>query len=130
MRLCRLGRTAREVDDGFCEQSAKQFDLLLLPRAASAEVLAEGFVLDVVPTDAHTEAESTSRQQVDVGGLTGHQRGLALRKQKNPGGETDPLGNVCEVAKHDERVVGRIEFGVGPRKLRCSVGVTAPTTWS
>jgi hypothetical protein len=44
---------AREINDGFREQSAEQPDLLLLPGAAGMEVLPEGLVLDVVPADSH-----------------------------------------------------------------------------
>jgi hypothetical protein len=45
---------AGEVNDRFGEQPAKQFDLLLLPRAAATEVLAQGLVLHVAPADPHT----------------------------------------------------------------------------
>ena len=79
---------AREVDDRFGEQPAKQLDLLLLPGAAGTEVLPEGLVLDVVPADPHTEAQPTAGQEIDIGRLPCHERGLALRKDQDPGGET------------------------------------------
>src|ERR1700682_6750022 len=60
-----------EVNNGFDEQSSKQVDLLFFACTASAEVLSEGLILDMVPADAHSEAESTSGKQIDVGGLAG-----------------------------------------------------------
>jgi hypothetical protein len=41
--------------------------------------LAEGFVFDGVRADAHTEAQPSAGQQIDIGGLACHERGLALR---------------------------------------------------
>src|SRR5258705_10614633 len=82
-----------KVNDGFNEQSSKQVDLLLFPCTATAEVLSEGFILDMVPADAHSEAKSTSGKQIDVGGLAGDQCCLTLRKHENPGGQTDSFGD-------------------------------------
>ena len=104
---------AGEVDDGFGEQPAKQLDLLLLPGAAGAEVLPEGLVLDVVPADPHTEAQPTAGQEIDIGRLPCHERRLALRKDQDPGGETDSLGDAGQIGEHHERVVERVVLGVG-----------------
>ena len=114
---------AREVDDGFGEQPAKQLDLLLLPGAAGAEVLPERLVLDVVPADPHTEAQPTAGEEIDIGRLPCHERGLALRKDQDPGGEADALGDAGQIGEHHERVVERVVLGVGARQLRRSIGV-------
>ena len=114
---------AREVDDRFGEQPAKQLDLLLLPGAAGTEVLPEGLVLDVVPADPHTEAQPTAGQEIDIGRLPCHERGLALRKDQDPGGETDSLGDAGQIGEHHERVVERVVLGVGARQRRRSIGV-------
>ena len=114
---------AREVDDRFSEQPAKQLDLLLLPGAAGTEVLPEGLVLDVVPADPYTEAQPTAGQEINIGCLPCHERCLALRKYKDPGGETDSLGDAGQIGKHHERLVERVPLGVGTRQLRCPIGV-------
>ena len=112
-----------EVNNGFDEQSSKQVDLLFFACTASAEVLSEGLILDMVPADAHSEAESTSGKQIDVGGLAGHQCCLTLRKDEHAGGQPDSLGDASEVAEHDERVVKRIALGLGTGKWRCAIFV-------
>ena len=104
---------AGEVDDGFCEQPAKQLDLFLLPGAAGAEVLPEGLVLDVVPADPHTEAQPTAGQEINIGRLPCHEHCLALRKDQDPGGETDSFGDAGQIGEHHERVVERVVLGVG-----------------
>ncbi len=108
---------------GSCEQLAQQLDLLLLPCAAGAEVLPEGLVLDVVPADPHAEAKSTAGQEIDIGRLPCHERGLALRQDQDPGGETDPLGDASEVGEHHERIVKRVVLGVAAGQRRRSIGV-------
>ena len=105
---------AREVDDRLREQPPEQLDLLLLPGPAGTEVLPEGLVLDVVPADTHAEAEPATGQEVNIGRLPGHERGLALRKDQDPGGEADPLGDAGQIGEHHERVVERVVLGVGP----------------
>ena len=79
--------------------------------AAGTEVLAQGLVLHVAPTDAHTQAQPTAGQQINIGRLPRHERCLALRKDQNPGGEPDALGHAGQKGEHHERVVER----VGPR---------------
>src|ERR1700682_6710793 len=99
---------AREVDDGLCEQPAKELDLLLLAGGAGVEVLPEGFVLDVVPADPYAEAQSTAGQEVNVGRLTRDKRCLALRNDQDPGGESDSLGDAGQIGKHYERVMAGV----------------------
>src|SRR6476619_907827 len=90
---------------------------------ARAEVLSEGFVLNVVPADSHSESESACGQQIDVGGLAGHQCRLPLRKDEHPGGQTDALGDAGELAEHDQRVMERIALGVRAGKWRSAIVV-------
>ena len=78
-----------ERDDRFGPQPAQQLDLFLLARAARFEVLSERLVLDVVPPDADAETNPSARQHVEVGDLARHERGLALRKDQDAGGEPD-----------------------------------------
>ena len=66
-------------------QAPQQLDLLLGPLAPVAEVLAERLVLDRVPADADAQPEPAAAEQVDLGGLFGDQRGLALRQDDDPG---------------------------------------------
>ena len=112
-----------EIDDRFSEQSTKQLDLLLLACSTGMEVLPEGLVLDIVPTDSHAEPEPTPRQEVDIGRLACHERGLALRQDQNPGGESDSLGDARQVGKHHEWVMERIVLGVGAYQWRRPIGM-------
>jgi len=77
----------------------------------------------VVPADSHSESESACGQQIDVGGLAGHQCRLPLRKDEHPGGQTDALGDAGEIAEHDQRVMERIALGVRAGKWRSAVVV-------
>jgi hypothetical protein len=114
---------AREVDNRFGEQPAEQLDLLLLARAAGMEVLPEGLVLDVIPADPRSKAQATAGQEINVGRLPCHEGGLALRKDEDPGGETDSFGDAGQIGEHHERVVEWVELGVGPGELGRSIGV-------
>ena len=114
---------AREVDDRFGEQPAKQLDLLLLAGAAGTEVLPERLVLNVVPADPHTEPQPTAGQKIDIGRLPSDERCLALRKDQDPSGEPDSLGDAGEIGEHHERVVEGVVLGVRTRQWRRSIGV-------
>jgi Luciferase-like monooxygenase len=114
---------AGEVDDRFGEQPAEKIDLLLLPSAAGAEVLTEGLVLDVAPTDPHTEPQPTAREQIDIGCLPGHECGLALRQDEDARGELDPLGDAGQIGEHHERIVEWVMLGIRARQRERSIGV-------
>src|SRR4051812_40150452 len=62
-------------------------------RAPGAEVLAEGLVFDGAPADADPEAQAAAGEQIDIGGLPCHERGLALREDQDPGGELEAFGD-------------------------------------
>jgi hypothetical protein len=113
----------RELDDGFCKQPAKERDLLFLPGPPGVEVLSEGIVLDVVPADPYTEAESTAGQEIDIGRLPRDERGLALRKDEDSCSETDPLGDAGQIREHHKRVMERVALGVGTHERTRSIGV-------
>ena len=91
--------------------------------AAGAEVLSEGLVLDVAPADADTEAQPAAGQEIDIGGLPCHERGLALREDQDPGRELDSFGDAGQVGEHHERVVERVVLGVRAGQRRCAIGV-------
>jgi hypothetical protein len=103
--------------------TAKELDLLLLPGSAGMEVLPEGFVLDLVPADSDTEAQSTAGQEINIGRLACHERCLALRKDQDSGGELDSLGDTGQIGEHHKRVVERVVLGVGARDRRRPIGV-------
>src|SRR4029078_7929519 len=105
------------------EQTTQQLDLLLLPCAASAEVLAESVVLDVVPANAHAQTQSTAGEEINIGRLSCHERGLALRKDQDPARETDSLRDAREKSEHYKRVVERVALGVRTRERRRSIDV-------
>ena len=112
-----------EVHHRFRKQPAKEIDLLLLSGAAGMEVLPEGLVLDVVPAHPHTEAQTTAGQEINISRLTCDERRLALRKDQDPGSETDSLGDAGQIREHHERVVKRVVLGVGAGEIACSIGV-------
>ena len=94
-----------------------------MPGAAVTEVLPEGFVLDLVPSDAYAQAQSTTGQKINIGRLPRDERRLTLRKDKDTRGETDSLRNGSQIREHHERVMEWVVFGVGARELRRSTGV-------
>ena len=71
------------------QQPAQQRDLLVHPPPAVGERLAERLVLDGVPADADAEPEAAVGQQVDLGGLLGDERGLALGQDDDPGDQLE-----------------------------------------
>ncbi len=97
-------------------QPAQQRNLLGHPPTAIGEVLTERLILHRVPAQADPEAEVAIGQQVDLGGLLGDQRRLALRQDDDAGDELkrDQRGKVAE---RDERLVeSRVDvIRPGPR---------------
>jgi len=131
-RSCGLGyechsvnpvKATREVDDGLGEQTAKQLDLLLLSSSAGMKVLPKGLVLNMVPADSDTESEPTPGQEVDIGSLPCHECSLALGKDQDSSGESDPFGDASQVPEHHKRVMERIVLGVGARQWRRPIGM-------
>lgn len=114
---------AVEADDGLRPQPTQQFDLFVRSSATGVEVLTEGVVLDPVPAHPDADTEPVARQDRDVGGLPGEQRGLALREDEDAGRELESLGTAGEVREQDERIVEGIVFVVRARQRRLSIGV-------
>ena len=112
-----------EVDNGFAEQSAKQLDLLLLPNAAGTEVLAQRLVLDVVPPDAHTEAQPAAGQEIDIGRLPRHERPSAAAAGPGFRWRMDPLRDGGQIGEQHQRVVERVALGIAAGQPRRSTGV-------
>ncbi len=101
---------------GSREQPAENFDLLLLTRPTTSELVTERLVLDVVPSHAHTQPQPTARQKVDVGRLPGHECRLALREHHHAGREANPLRDSGEIGEHHKRVVKRVKLRVRTRQ--------------
>ncbi len=110
--------TARSVHS---RRSSSTCSSIRLP--SGREVLAQRFVLDRVPTEPDPEAEAAAGQQVDLRGLLGDERGLALREDDDAGHQLD-RGDRGEVAEHHERLVeGRVHVvGALPRRVHQRVG--------
>ena len=81
-------------------------DLLGEATAALVERLAERLVLDCVPPQADSEPETTASEEVDLRRLFGHERGLTLREDEDPGDELQRRGT-GEIPEHHERFVER-----------------------
>ena len=77
----------------------------------------------MVPADADAEPQPTAGDEIDVGRLSGHEGGLSLREDQDPGGELDSFGDPGEVGEHDEWVVERVALGVRAGEFSRSVGV-------
>ena len=87
------------------------------------EVLPKGLVLDVIPADSDTESQPTPGEEVDIGSLPCHQRSLALRKDQDSGGESDPVGDARQVGEHHKWVMERIVLGIGAQQWRRPIGM-------
>ena len=87
------------------------------------EVLTEGLVFDMVPSDSNTESKPAAGQQCDIGCLPCHERRLTLRKDQDAGGELDSLGHRSQIREHHKRVVERITIGIGPDQRGGSLGL-------
>ena len=89
-----------------CVHSSHQLDLLAHAPAAIGEVGAERLVLDRVPTEADAEPEPAVGEQIDLGGLLGDERRLALRQDDDARDELERRDR-GEVAEQHERLVER-----------------------
>ena len=74
-------------------------------------------MLDRVPPDAHTEAQPSPGQQVELRRLLGDEDGLALWEHQHAGGEVQPHGRGQEPVQ-DERLVEPVLVGVRARPVR------------
>jgi hypothetical protein len=77
------------------------------------EVLPDSLVLDRVPADPYTEAQSTAGQEINIGRLACDEGCLALRKDEDPGGETDSLGDAGQIGEPSQT-------GRGTDRARCT----------
>ena len=96
-----------EGDHGLCPELPHHGDLLADAAPARVEILVEAFVLDVVPADAHAEAQAPASQHVYRRGLLGHQRGLALGQDHDAGDQLELLGAGAQEPEQDEHFVER-----------------------
>ena len=68
-------------------QRPHHLDLLLRAAAAVVKILVQPFVFDLVPADTDTQSEFSPAEQIEPGGLLGHQDALPLRHDHDAGGE-------------------------------------------
>jgi len=107
---------ALEGDEIFGPEPSQHIHLLFHAAPAVTEVLVQGLELDRVPADADAEPRPSPVEDIELGGLLGDERGLALREDEDRGRELDPLGDRREVGEEEERLmehpVPRIELRV------------------
>ena len=113
-----------EVDDLLGPEPPHQLDLLGLAAAPIVEVFVECFVFHRVPARAHAETQTPAREDVDLGSLLRHQRGLALGEDQHARHQLDAARDAREVAEQHERFVERrvLVVGPGPAALAVRVG--------
>src|SRR5713226_650970 len=105
-------------DERLGPELAQDLDLLLDTAPTRPELFAERVVLDVVPADADAEAQAASAQDVDLGGLLGHERGLALRQDEDAGDELELGGDRRQESEEHHELVEGMLVRVRPRQLR------------
>src|SRR5262245_2360589 len=106
---------ALEVDDGLGPELSHDLDLLTDAPASRMEILVEGLVLDVVPADAHAEAQAPASQHVHRRSLLGHQRSLTLRQDHDARDQLQLLRAGAEEAEQDEHLMERTLVGIRRR---------------
>ncbi len=84
---------------------AEHIDLFLDAVAPVGEVLVEGLVLHPVPADADTEPHPAAGEEVELGDLLRHQRGLALGEEQDRGGQFEGGGGAADEAEQHEGFV-------------------------
>lgn len=104
---------AVEAEGVLVPQLAQQIDLLALAASPVGELLVQRLVLDGVPADADTEPEPVAREHSQLGGLLGHQHGLALGEDDHGRGQLDRVGHGGDEAQQRERLVERDVLVVG-----------------
>jgi hypothetical protein len=106
------GRGARPAP--VTRSTPQKLHLALDPLPPVGEVLAQGLVLDGVPSEADTEPEPAAGEKVDFGRLLGDQGRLPLRENDDPGDELQRCESGQVAEEHERLVEGRVEV-VGAR---------------
>ena len=105
-------------------QGLHHLDLFLGTAAAVVELLVKGDVFSRVPANTNAESESTLAQHIQAGSLFGNQRGLALRQDEHPGGETKFRCDAGQITEKNEgimkQILRRITVRV-PVGARCNI---------
>ena len=78
------------------------------------EISTKGFVLDVIPANTNPEPQPPAAEDVDLGGLLGHQGGLALPQDQHPGHQLHALRAGGQIAAQHKRFVKHILVRIGP----------------
>ena len=77
----------------------------------------------MIPSGADAEHQATAREQVDLGGLLGDERGLPLGQDEDAGGELDRGRVGGEEPEQHERLVERIVLRVRAAQRGVTIGV-------
>lgn len=93
---------------GLRPKTAQQPDLLFDPPAANVEGRPQRFVLDGIPPDAYSQAQSSTGQQVELGGLLGHENRLTLRQNEDAGRESNAVRTGRDPGEEHERFMERM----------------------
>src|SRR5438132_1385653 len=99
----------------------QHLDLLFDPVPTPLKFLAQRIVLDVVPANPNTEAQTSPTQHVDLCGLLGDQGRLALRQDENARHQFELPGHRSEKPEEHHRLMKRMLIGVWPRQFRLPV---------
>jgi hypothetical protein len=76
------------------------------------KVLVQGLVLDMVPADAHAEAQAPAGEDVHRSSLLGHEGRLPLRQDNDAGDELEALRAGPQVTEQNEDLVEGALVGV------------------
>ena len=89
----------------------------------SPKLRAERVVLHRVPADADAESEAAFAQDVDLGRLLRHERGLPLREDDHAGDQLELRDAGEEAEQHERLVERRVDVvGAGPTVVHRGVG--------
>src|SRR3989442_13844550 len=87
-------------------------DLLADAAASRVKVLPQGLVLDMVPADAHAEAQAPAGENVHRSRLLGHEGRLPLGQDDDAGHELEAPRAGAEVTEQNEDLVEGALVGV------------------
>jgi hypothetical protein len=89
-----------------------ELDLLLATSSPIAERLAQSLIFDRIPAHADAQSHPTAAKHIHLGGLLGHQDGLALRKDQHSSRQLDRRGERSEITQQHEHFVKAIVAGI------------------
>src|SRR3954465_12419467 len=113
------------VEHRLLPELADKSDLVLLPPATAAKMPGhfETVKFHPVPADPDAQAKPAICEQIDISGLLGKQRRLALREDDHAGYEFEFLGDAREIGVGDQWLVERIAFLMRAGQFRFSASM-------